>query len=293
MATIAESFQDERDPLALPYQVAAHVLDYVPPRELVSVCMLVCRRWRAFLTDPTVWKVRMRRGGNYSPELDAITRAEWPKLCLHTLYQPNLIKSLDPEQQTLSFAHWKWCSVNWDHFKLSTNKSQTREDERYRSHYWEIERCINPDVDKELLAENGGCVQNYVTSYQWGCREQVVCLADAAGLSNKIMDQVQPRIEVWEWFCARDDCGSVFCFRVELLSARKRIIKFHEETVKTEQWQGGRLGWRKLQHTFRDYGHGVRYLRFADAGKDTQYWAGHYGSKMAAAWARVRFSKEP
>ena len=41
---------------------------------------------------------------------------------------------------------------------------------------------------------------------------------------------------------------------------------------------------------FRNYGAGVRYILFADAGKDTQSCAGHYGSKMAGAWVRVWLS---
>lgn len=276
------------DPLILPYEVAAHILDYVPPRELVGVCMLVSRTWREFLTDPTFWKVRMKRGGNYTTKLDRMTLVDWPKLCWYTVYQPNLIRSFDRNRR-LSFAHWIWSSTEWDRFKLSAHPKS--EDQRYRDQCWQIEKEISADVDKDLVKENDGCLYNYVTSYQWGCREQVIYLVNV-GLSNKIMDQIQPEIEVSEWFRSRNDCGSIFCIRVELLDARKRIVKFYENTEVTDQWLGGELGWRKLQHVFSKYGSGVRYLRFADGGKDTQYWAGQYGSKMAAAWARVRFNHE-
>ena len=276
-----------QDPLMLPYEVAAHILDYVPPSDLIRACMLVCKSWLEFLADPVFWKVRMKRGGNYTPLLDGIGLAEWPKLCWYTLYEPNLIRSFGRDG-SLTHAHWTWRSLDWNKFKLSTHPKS--DDARFRRRYWVIEKAIDPDV-KELVTENNGCLQNYVTSYMWGCREQLVRLINV-GLTNKIMDQIQPAIEVSEWFCARFDCGSIYCIRVELLDARKRIVKFFERTEQTDQWLGGGLGWRKQQHVFSQYGPGVRYLRFADAGKDTQYWAGEYGSKMAAAWARVRFNSE-
>ncbi|KAG0413400.1 hypothetical protein HPB47_009442 [Ixodes persulcatus] len=46
----------------------------------------------------------------------------------------------------------------------------------------------------------------------------------------------------------------------------------------------GRFGSR---HTFDDYPKGVRYVRFAHLGTDTQFWAGHYGAKMAGGMVRI------
>lgn len=36
----------------------------------------------------------------------------------------------------------------------------------------------------------------------------------------------------------------------------------------------------QMIHVFRDYGPGVRYIRFAHGGKDTQFWAGWYGIRV-------------
>ena len=46
---------------------------------------------------------------------------------------------------------------------------------------------------------------------------------------------------------------------------------------------GGRHEWEKLEHVFCDYPPGVRYIYFEDYGRDTSYWAGHYGAKLAGA----------
>ena len=274
----------DQDPLRLPYGPASHILNYLPPQELVNVCMLVSRRWLEFLSDITFWKSKMKQDGNYSDELNSITDINWPKLYLKTIYKPNLIKSFD-EDGKLSFTHWRTSSTAWEHFKMSKKIVWNGGG----GNKWDIEISINPEVDSDLFEDNMFSVHNYVTSYNWCCREQVVCLANM-GLSAQLMDQVQPELEISEWFCARFDCGSHFCIRVELLDAEKKVVEFFERTETTEQWLGGELGWRKIQHVFTGYGAGVRYLRFADAGKDTQFWAGHYGSKMAGAWARVNFN---
>jgi hypothetical protein len=227
----------------------------------------------------------MNEAGNFSVDLMDMRDVDWPKLCYYAIYEPNMIKSLDKDGN-LSFAHWKTTSTSWDRFKLSRRGAIS---DRGGGNRWDIEDQIDPNKDREVYKENECRVQNYVTSYGWCCRDQVIKLADI-GLSNEIMDKMCPTIEISEWFCARFDCGCIFCIRVELLDAKKEVVKFFEHSVVTEQWIGGELGWRKIQHKFDAYSPGVRFLRFADAGKDTQFWAGHYGSKMAAAWARVTFA---
>lgn len=274
----------DQDPLRLPYGPASHILSYLSPKELVNVCMLVSRRWLDILSDTTFWKSKMKQEGNFSDELNSMTDINWPKLYLKTIHEPNLIKSFDKDRK-LSFTHWKTSSTGWEDFKMSKHVMWNRGG----GDKWEIETGINPEMDIDLFKDNASNTHNYVTSYSWCCREQVACLADM-GLSDQLMDQIQPALEVSEWFSARFDCGSQFCIRVELLDADKTTVKFFEHTETTEQWLGGELGWRKVQHMFTAYGAGVRYLRFADAGKDTQFWAGHYGSKMAGAWARVNFN---
>lgn len=286
LADEAKSFgQDPLNPSVFPYELSFHILEYVPPLDLVRVCMLVCRAWRDLLAEPGFWRQLMKNGGNCSAKLSSITDVNWPKLCYYTLCEPNMIKSFSADGQ-LSFTHWKTSSTEWRVFKLSSRGARR---DRGGGNGWEKEQWINPEEHADVLTENSGCRNNYVTSYGWCCREQVIKLTDV-GLSNEIMDEIRPQIDISEWFCARFDCGCHYCIRVELLDAKREVVKYFEHSVLTEQWLGGELGWRKIQHMFDAYSPGVRYLRFADAGKDTQFWAGHYGSKMAAAWARVRFS---
>jgi hypothetical protein len=44
---------------------------------------------------------------------------------------------------------------------------------------------------------------------------------------------------------------------------------------------------------FHSYGPGVRFIKFYHGGMDTQFWAGHYGSKMSGAFVKLRIPAPP
>ena len=287
-----ESRSGEEPPFyTLPHEVVLGIFEYVPPRVIVQTCRRVCRGWKLFFDDPRFWQLRMAQSGNYDSRLADIPYVNWPQLCIRTIYNPNLIKGIGMDGE-LSLDPWTISYDDWQHF--SQNLTYTQQEER-GSRYshgggnkWDVEKAI-PVQNTQLLAENGGSSKNYVTSYEWCCRQQILDLPKL-GFAPAILDTLQPVIEVSEWFCARNDCGSKFKLRVDLLDKQYSSLAKFEHSEVTPQWHGDALGWRKVEHTFRNYGAGVRYIRFADAGKDTQWWAGHYGSKMAGALVRVWFS---
>ena len=124
-------------------------------------------------------------------------------------------------------------------------------------------------------------------------RWQLVDLYDY-GLTLEILNKVHPPIHVsQEWYCASWDCGTMFWITVALIDDEFKLIETHKYSEELAQWEGlgEDLGWRKVMHTFQDYKAGVRYVLFVDGGKDTQFWAGHYGSKMAAANVHVEFTQ--
>ena len=301
----------EGDPLCrLPHELLRHLFSYVPPRELVSVCRLVCHAWREFFSDPSFWQLRMKQSGNYDAKLDNLPAVDWAKLCLYTVHEPNLVKSFLSDGK-LSLKPWKILYEDWSHLdekyvtkmlRLEYGSAEGSQQpaaagasrRQYRlyggGNGWDIEEWIKKGdpKDEEVLRENSGSTKNYVTSYEWCCRWQLVDL-EKCGFTPAIMDAVRPPILTSEWFCARWDCGSIFKTTVALLDKDFKFVQEFKHSEKTAQWKGGELGWRKVKHIFQEYGKGVRYVLFLDGGKDTQYWAGHYGSKMAAANVEVKF----
>ena len=284
------------DPLlVLPPEVVLLIIDLLPPSTLVLTCRLVCTSWKQLVDEPQLWQLRMKRAHNFEPRLTDLSHVvNWPQLYTNSVARPNLIRSVVDGK--LSLQPWYLSATDWSNFGVNFTREKQPE-HSWRGGTvgggdgWLVEEPAWCEMTPELKKENEGLNQCYVTSYGWCCREQWVDL-ERAGFSGEILDAIQPVIEITEWFGARGDCGSVFNLRVDLLdeacekqSQSGRTFTFSEVTA---QWHGGH--WHKVQHQFKDYGKGVRYVRFADGGKDTQFWAGHYGSKMFGACVRIIFS---
>ncbi|CAM4618751.1 unnamed protein product, partial [Lepidochelys kempii] len=43
-----------------------------------------------------------------------------------------------------------------------------------------------------------------------------------------------------------------------------------------------------VSYWFRQYGRGVRYVHFLHKGKDTHFWAGHYGARITNSTVMVK-----
>lgn len=48
----------------------------------------------------------------------------------------------------------------------------------------------------------------------------------------------------------------------------------------------------QIEHTFKGYQAGVRYVWVCHAGKDRQYWAGHYGPKITGTSIIMNVTEE-
>ncbi|XP_056305080.1 F-box only protein 6-like isoform X3 [Danio aesculapii] len=99
------------------------------------------------------------------------------------------------------------------------------------------------------------------------------------GYNAAFMDHLQPHIKISDWYGPYFNGGCEYQICVELLDQKKEPIStFQPEKVVIEQWNDE--PWCKMTHVFKDYGPGVRLIRFTHGGKDTQFWAGHYGIRI-------------
>ncbi|KAK0411792.1 hypothetical protein QR680_005850 [Steinernema hermaphroditum] len=127
----------------------------------------------------------------------------------------------------------------------------------------------------------------FATSYFWSEKTIVIDLVKE-GIKPEVIDRLVPPIRVSEWMSHRDDCGAVYQIEVRLLDGRNRpFAEKHKKTTTftfkrtMRQWKD--LDWFRVEHVFRNYPKGVRKVEMKSKGRDTQSWAGHYGSKMAHA----------
>uniref|UniRef100_A0A183EAT9 FBA domain-containing protein n=1 Tax=Gongylonema pulchrum TaxID=637853 RepID=A0A183EAT9_9BILA len=71
------------------------------------------------------------------------------------------------------------------------------------------------------------------------------------------------------------------------LNSDKTTLSAITRVRRMEDWTAAE--WQKIEHTFNEYPKGIRFVVFNHAGKDDQYWAGHYGSKMTKASVVVNY----
>jgi len=113
------------------------------------------------------------------------------------------------------------------------------------------------------------------------------------GIPAIVLDRLKPTITVSEWHTCRGDCAAIYRFRASLRIRKRNRQRVHdsatqfETEIETAQWTGGE--WQQVAHRFVDYPVGVREIVVRNAGKDRQFWAGHYGAKMAKTSVVVSF----
>ncbi|XP_043930027.1 F-box only protein 27-like [Protopterus annectens] len=136
-------------------------------------------------------------------------------------------------------------------------------------------------------APEGSSDKCFVSSYGWCVKKQTVDLIEE-GLSREFLDSQQPDICIYDWYSCRNDCGCTYSITVRLLAEDRKTVlaKFEKHPPEIPQWSTPI--YKKVSCVFRDYGSGVRYVSFLHRGKDTQFWAGHYGSRITNSTVVVR-----
>ncbi|RCN35304.1 F-box associated region [Ancylostoma caninum] len=95
-----------------------------------------------------------------------------------------------------------------------------------------------------------------------------------------------------------EDCGAQYELRAQLLKEDEEfdenviLPRFRVQERSWAQWEGGK-SWETVEHVLTEYPSGMRKLGVMSRGKDTQFWAGHYGSKFGATEVIIRLPETP
>ncbi|XP_070806331.1 F-box only protein 27-like isoform X1 [Pituophis catenifer annectens] len=249
----------------LPNEVLALILSWLPPETLATRCRLVCRRWRDLLDGPAVWKLQWRREPAMRAALEAAGRCprlRWSRLAVRRPLGRNLVRNPCGRDH---FQHWTVQIPGWNDG-------------------WNVEESRAP-------LEGAEAQTCFASSFGWCQKEQMIDLLKE-GFWRDLLDTYQPDIVVSDWWGGRQDCGCEYELYVVLLAANKKrkIDVFEAKPDPIPQWNDA--SYQKVTHTFRRYGPGVRYILFRHRGKDTQFWAGHYGARVTNSSVIIRFSSE-
>uniref|UniRef100_A0A3Q3JWA5 FBA domain-containing protein n=1 Tax=Monopterus albus TaxID=43700 RepID=A0A3Q3JWA5_MONAL len=118
------------------------------------------------------------------------------------------------------------------------------------------------------------------------CLSILPCRPDLCSAVKIVAHPTGSPISAQDLYAPRWDCASEYEICVELLDSSKNPVKvFAPDKVCFEQW--GSQQWNEMTHVFRDYGPGVRYIRFTHGGQDRQFWAGWYGIRVTDSCVEI------
>lgn len=260
--------------LPLPEDLVITILSFVPANDLLQNCIYV-KEWVHLINSQSLWITKCTNEGIPLPLVKPDPLPEnFYRAIYFVPYGANLLKNSCGKD---GLNHWAVAGYN--DYELSNDDGEGS------SHGWTIE---DPPAGSDPLP-NSDCQSCFSTTYTWCRKRQVVNLLEAVGSYSEVLDIVKPTIEVSEWYAARFDCGSTYRLSVLLLDQHENVIDKFEFSHTEPQWTGKR--WEKVDHSFKDYPSGVRYIAFEHSGKDTQFWAGSFGSKMTHARVSFIFDK--
>ncbi len=117
----------------------------------------------------------------------------------------------------------------------------------------------------------------FTGSFSWNVKNQVVDLV-SNGFPAAYLDG-SPDIFVSEWYKASACCSPTdeYFFNAELLDASMTVIANYNLGSQGAPVASTNV-WQNVTNTFSGYPSGVRFVRITHGSKDTEFWAGHYGT---------------
>ncbi|CAH2314155.1 F-box only 17-like [Pelobates cultripes] len=240
-----------------PDEILQKILSFLPPRELVTRCRLVSRRWKHLVDSPTLWKLKCEheRHADLLRASSLCNFFPWQRVFVKEIFWRNLIRN--PCGQD-GFDHWNVI---------------------HGGDGWVVENNRCPVEG----AESQTC---FVTSFFWCSKSQTIDLLKE-GFCEHYLDVHQPPIVISDWVAGREDCGCMYEINIHLLAADRQSIKtFSNPTLQIDQWNN--QIYHQVSHVFENYGPGVRFVQFSHKGKDTLFWKGWYGARITNTSVTVR-----
>ena len=262
----------------LPSDILEDIFLRVPAKTLCKSVVLVSKHWHDLIESEIFWIEK----GLYDKRLN--------KTVLNTLQEKEMFKSAKRFYFTTfldrnlvknpcgfeKFLHWHRGDFGKlrDLEKLINSYSSSNQNIQG----FQIENPPGNGMREQILDAKEKPCKCFVTSYTEAGKYQIV------ELDEQIIQDIKPKIEIKENYGARFDCGSKYSLKVLLVDSEfKERDKFEFEDI-MEEWCDAK--WKEIKHTFNvDFP--VKYVVFFHSGKDTQFWAGNYGSKMTNGSVRI------
>ncbi|XP_033934777.1 F-box only protein 2 [Pseudochaenichthys georgianus] len=130
-----------------------------------------------------------------------------------------------------------------------------------------------------------GVTKYFATSFELCLKRQVIDLL-AEDYSSEQLD-AQPPVTVEDWYCGRSDCGCTYQMTVTLLDENQEVIEEFKPDPVTHDPDSDECCWKQVNHTFSEYGPGLRFITFEHGGQDTKFWDGWFGVRVTGSSVTV------
>ena len=267
---------------SLPDDMLEEILIRIPAEFLCKNVTLVSKRWRNIIETDIFWIEKGLRDEKFDKKVIQILQEKnklIPKqLYFNSIFNKNLLKN---PYGDLGFKYWSSSKINPKNSQSNYKKTLIDEIKAYKnssSKNNSVNFKIEPIPIYSEKTINGSEVGCFVTSYTCGMKLQII------ELDENFVENIQPKVEIQEFYTARRDCGSEYFLKVFIVNSKFEIIDSFNYDKWMPQWDDGE--WKNVTHTF-DFKEKFQYIVFYHAGKDTQFWAGNYGSKMTNGSVKI------
>ncbi|KAB0802606.1 hypothetical protein PPYR_04792 [Photinus pyralis] len=246
----------------IPEEILLHILSFVDPKVLLRYS-IVCKKWNLLIKSFPLWSIIYRRKFQRKPK-----KLPWYIFyCRFSTeyFDINLLKNGSGQD---SFNNWALRENGGDKFIIEDPPDGA-----------------DPlNVEEPEFENKTSC---FVTSYS-NCKKIQVVKFGQSKLFRYILSNYKPHMYLSEWTCGRFDCGSLYRLRCSYLGIIPDVTIAKPSAGQTvKQWEGRK--WNKIEILITQYPEGIEGILFEHEGRDTQFWTGHYGSKMAGGMVKLLF----
>jgi len=274
----------------IPNEILEEIFMRVDPETLSKSVPKVCRKWKQIVEKSTFWKnklsfenIKVPQRVLNNPDLDWMFISS---LCTENIYETNLIQNGCGEEVEVLTIHQA--------IELENNSDDN--DSPWPDYpHWTVLSSGGQGWTLELLGSDENNLSDltrkacYSTSYMSCTKEQIVHLC----FPDWILDNFQPEIIITDYYNKSLGHGAVYELNVMIIDGcGNRIGKPFTLRDNIDRMAHDR--WRKVTHTFSNYGVGARYVKFYHGGMtdDNDMEEGWYGAKMTGSSVIVSFPSQ-
>ncbi|XP_052338186.1 F-box only protein 6-like isoform X3 [Oncorhynchus keta] len=276
----------------LPLEVLEEILLNVHPHQVVCVCRLVCHEWKEVVDSDSLWRERCRREGYQTHDATKLPE-DWRLFYFLCKKRRNLIKNPGAEDK---FNGWQIMKNGGDQWNIESGDLNNTATKYFVTSYATCMKSQLIDLEEEgyrpslMDAFQPAIVISDWYAPRWDCGSEYEICVELLNQKKKPIRKFSPDAVIFQqWNDQKWNQMNVVPSGVLEIAPKDEPDLWRSTIIFVRSWQiffffpmmsNKEALSLKMTHVFKNYGPGVRYIRFIHGGKDTQFWAGWYGIRV-------------